>query len=50
MLGAVVDDARLPTQQDIPEPAPILDIVIDQQRRPRIRPHISEAAQLAWID
>jgi len=50
LLGASDDDACLPTKEHIPELAPVFEIFIDQQRRPRIRPHILDAAQLTGID
>jgi hypothetical protein len=50
LLGATIDDPGTPTHQHPPQPAPILDIVIDQERGAWIGPHVFDPAQLTRID
>jgi len=50
LLGACVDDARLPSKQHVPEPPPILDVVVDEQRGIGIGTHVFDAAQLSGLD
>jgi len=47
LLRGSVDESRPPTNQHVPEAAPVLDIVIDEQCRPGIGPHIFDAPQLS---
>jgi len=50
LLGAVGNDSGTATEQHPPQPAPIFDVVIDQQRGDRISPDIFDAAQLTSAD
>jgi hypothetical protein len=50
VLQTSFDDARPSPEEHVPEPAPILEILIDEQRRAGIRPDISQAAQPGGSD
>jgi len=50
LLRAGVDDPRLPAKQNVPEPPPILGVVVDEQGSVGIDAHVFDAAQLSRID
>jgi hypothetical protein len=49
LLRTLLDDAGPSRKQRVPEPAPVFHVVIDEQRRHRIRPHVPNAPQPARV-
>jgi hypothetical protein len=50
LFRGVADESRRPSKQHVPEPPPVLDIVIDEQRGGGIGAHVFDAAQSSGTD